>query len=203
MTRRPRLLGAVLAGGEGRRFGGPKATAQVAGRSLVSRAVDTLGSVMESVVVVSSRPVGAVDVPVLPDRTPGAGPLAGLESALVEAEERGLDGVFLLACDLPLVGDGVVRTVAEALGPGAAVAPVRSGGGVEPLCAAWSVAVLPAARAALASDDRSLHALFRTVGGRVLPPAELAARGRHPFLNVNTQDDRARAEAALAEGDEP
>jgi molybdopterin-guanine dinucleotide biosynthesis protein A len=193
----------VLAGGEGKRFGGPKATARVAGRSLVSRAVDTLGGVVESVVVVSSRPVGPVDVPVLPDRTSGAGPLAGLESALVEAEGRGLDGVFLLACDLPLVGEGLIRTVAEALGGGVAVAPARSGGGVEPLCAAWSVAVLPAARAALASDDRSLHALFRTVGGRALAPEKLAARGHHPFLNVNTQDDRARAEAALAEGDEP
>jgi hypothetical protein len=39
------------------------------------------------------------------------------------------------------------------------------------------------------------------VGGVALAPGELPGGGR-AFLNVNTQDDRARAEAALAERDE-
>lgn len=203
MTSPPRLLGAVLAGGAGKRFGGPKGPADVGGRSLVSRAVETLSAVVSPVLVVSSRPVGPVDAAVIPDLTPGAGPLAGLEAALVEADARGLDGVFLLACDLPLVEPGVVRAVAGALGTAGAVAPARTGGGVEPLCAAWAVGSLAAVREALASGDRSLHALFRAVGGTALAPTELPGGPGNAFLNVNTQEDRARAEEALAGHEEP
>jgi len=45
-------------------------------------------------------------------------------------------------------------------------------------------------------EDRSLHTLFRDVGGHVVPFASLGERAS-VFLNVNTPDDRARAEASL------
>jgi molybdopterin-guanine dinucleotide biosynthesis protein A len=192
-----RLLGAVLAGGEGRRFGAPKGDAIVAGVSLVRRAVDALAGVAGDVVVVSSRPVAENHVEVLEDAVPGAGPLAGLTSALDAAAARGLDGVLLLACDLPLVSAATLRAVRDALGGRTAVAPRRDGGGIEPLCAAWAVSVRAAARARLAAGDRSLHALFREVGGVPLDPKEVGATPEGSFLNVNTPGDRDRAEAAL------
>lgn len=192
-----RLLGAVLAGGEGRRFGAPKADATVAGVSLVRRAVGALSQAVDEVVIVSSRPVADAPVEVLEDAVPGAGPLAGLASALDAAAARGMDGVLLLACDLPLVGAGTLRAVRDALDGHRAVAPKRDAGGIEPLCAAWALTVRAAAVARLASADRSLHALFREVGGVALDPAELARAGEASFLNVNTPDDRDRAEAAL------
>lgn len=198
MKERPRLLGAVLAGGEGRRFGGPKADVAVAGVSLVRRAVETLGRVVDTVVIVSSRPVEDAPVEVLADAEPGAGPLAGLASALDAAAERGLDGVLVLACDLPLVEARTLTVVRDALaGTDGAVAPRRPGGGVEPLCAAWSVGVRDAVRRRLASEDRSLHALFRDVAGSPIPTGQLPRNAGSSFLNVNTPDDRERAEAAL------
>jgi molybdopterin-guanine dinucleotide biosynthesis protein A len=190
-----RLLGAVLAGGEGRRFGAPKADATVGGVSLVRRAVQALAEVVDTVVVVSSRPVADAPVEVIEDAVPGAGPLAGLASALDAAASRGLDGVLLLACDLPLVDGATLAAVRDALGERAAVAPRRGGAGVEPLCAAWSVAARDAASARLAGDDRSLHALFRDVEGAVLDRGTLGEG--EVFLNVNTPGDRDRAEAAL------
>ncbi len=196
MRGRVRLLGAVLAGGEGRRFGAPKADATVDGVSLVRRAVEALAEAVGTVVVVSSRPVADAPVEVLEDAVPGGGPLAGLASALDAAAARGMDGVLLLACDLPLVGPGTLRGVRDALADHRAVAPKRAGG-IEPLCAAWAVTVREAAAARLASPDRSLHALFREVGGVALDRAALADAGEEAFLNVNTPGDRDRAEAAL------
>lgn len=193
-----RLLGVVLAGGEGRRFGGPKADEPVAGVSLVRRAVTSLSAVVDQVVVVSSRPVADAPVEVLPDATPGAGPLGGLQTALETAEERGLDGVFVLACDLPLMDVGLLRSLREALGEDhVALAPQRRGGGVEPLCAIYRVEARAAVEEGLRSDDRSLHALFRDLGGVALGPADLGAPAAETFLNVNTPADLARAEAAL------
>lgn len=195
MSDAPRLLGAVLAGGEGRRFGGPKAEAPVGGVPMVARAVGALRAVVEDVVVVSARPLAAPPAPVVPDRVAGAGPLGGLDAALRIALERGYEGVLLVACDLPLLGPALLGRVAASLGPHPAVAPARPTGGIEPLCAAYRVGVLEAVERRLGEEDRSLHALFREVGGRVLPPGP---PGGPDLLNVNTPDDRARAEAALA-----
>lgn len=196
MSRAPRLLGAVLAGGEGRRFGGPKAEANVGGVPMVDRAVSAVRSVVGDVVVVSARPLSTASASLLRDRIPGAGPLGGLEAALRHAREHGYDGVLLVACDLPLLTPGLLRRVADALGDRPAVAPERASGGVEPLCAAYSVRALEVAERRLGEEDRSLHALFRELGGEVIPAAELNV-GPSAFLNVNTPDDRVRAEAAL------
>ncbi len=200
----PRLLGAVLAGGEGRRFGGPKADVSVDGVSMVRRAVATLRVAVGEVVVVSSRPVAPVEVRVLPDQTPDAGPLGGLEAALLHAAESGQDGVLLLACDLPLVEPELLLAVAAALGVAPAAAPPRAGGaeGIEPLCAVYRVDVLSVVQEQLKSGDRSLHALFRAVGGRVIPASELGASSTDALLNVNTSQDLRRAEAVLAGGEE-
>lgn len=199
----PRLLGAVLAGGAGRRFGGPKADVSVDGVSMVGRAVATLKAVVGEVVVVSSRPVASVEVRVLPDRTPDAGPLGGLETALLHAVESGHDGVLLLACDLPLVPPDLLTAVSAALGDAPAAAPARAGGedGIEPLCAVYRVDVLSWVKEQLECGNRSMHALFRAVGGRVIPASELSPSSADALLNVNTSHDLRRAEAALAGGE--
>jgi len=199
-----KLLGAVLAGGEGRRFGGPKADVPVDGVSMVGRAVATLREVVREVVVVSSRPVDPMGAGIIPDQTPDAGPLGGLEAALLQAAVSGHEGVLLLACDLPLVGPELLTAVGSALGEAQAAAPARAGGagGIEPLCAVYHVDVLSVVQEHLKSPDRSLHALFHAVGGRVIPASELGSSPTHALLNVNTSQDLRRAEAALAGGED-
>jgi molybdopterin-guanine dinucleotide biosynthesis protein A len=191
-----RLLGVVLAGGAGRRFGRPKAGATLAGVPLVVRAVDILGAVTADVVVSSSFPVPDVEVPVVADRVAGAGPLAGLESTLLEAVARGLDGVLVLACDLPLVEPAFLRKLVDEAGDAMAAAPARAGGGVEPLCAVYRVEAREAVTRRLGGRDRSLHALFRDVGGRVIPWAQLGA-DPDILMNVNTPADGRRAEMII------
>jgi molybdopterin-guanine dinucleotide biosynthesis protein A len=197
-------LGAVLAGGEGRRFGGPKAEAPVDGVSMVGRAVATLKEAVGEVVVVSSRPVASAGTQIIPDQTPDAGPLGGLEAALLHAAASGYEGVLLLACDLPLVAPDLLTAVGSALGDASAAAPARAeeGEGIEPLCAVYHVDVLPVVQERLDSDDRSLQALFRAVGGRTIPAAELGSGHTEALLNVNTSQDLRRAEAALAGGED-
>ena len=203
MTPAPRLLGAVLAGGEGRRFGAPKAEARLGGIPLAERAVALLGAVVEEVVVVRSRPLPAPPAPVVPDRVEGMGPLGGLDAALRHARDRGFDGVLLAACDLPFLTPALLGRVVSGLGSHPAAAPARRGGGIEPLCAAYRVEVLEEVERRLAREDRSLHALFRDVGGHVLASAVAGEGDVDPFLNVNTVDDLERAEAALHAGGDP
>jgi molybdopterin-guanine dinucleotide biosynthesis protein A len=163
---------------------------------MIQRAVEVLAPVTEQVVVVSSRPVdGTGGATVIPDLIPDRGPLGGLHAALHHAHAAGMDGVLILACDLPLVDEAIVAALAGR--DDVAVAPSRDGAGgrdgIEPLCAVYALDVLPAVERRIECDDLSLHALFREVDGRIV---ELGAGA---FINVNTPADRDRAEAALNE----
>ena len=201
MSRGVRLLGAVLAGGESTRFGSDKAAAHVGGEPMVRRVADALREVAADVVIVSSRAVpGVSDLAVIPDRVEGRGPLGGLHAALCEAGERGLDGVLLVGCDLPLVSPELLALVAEAAREAPAAAPSRVGG-VEPVCAAYRLEVLPAVERRLDAADRSLHGLFSEVGGVVLELGDGVATDA--LLNVNTRGDRDRAEAVLGSASPP
>jgi molybdopterin-guanine dinucleotide biosynthesis protein A len=184
----------VLAGGTSRRFGRDKASEVVGGVPLAERAAATLAEVFEHVVVVSGRAGISGTWRRVPDLRSGSGPLAGLEAALVHAERTALEGVFLLACDLPLVDGATVRAVARALADARAAAPARDGGpGLEPLCAAYRLECLPSVREALERGRLAVHELFSAVGGVTVPlSGEI-------FLNVNRPADRERAERALAD----
>ncbi len=189
------MLGAVLAGGESRRFGADKASAKVAGKTLVERAAETLAGVFAEVVVVSSRELTTTRWPRVPDGRSGCGPLAGIEAALLHAKTIGQPEVFVLACDLPLVDVATVRSVLHALGDRLAAAPAPDGGPlVQPLCAAYRVDCLPAVADALDRGRLAVHEMFAAVGGvRVSLPSDR-------FLNVNTPGDHARAVAVLSAG---
>lgn len=186
-------LGAVLAGGRSTRFGADKARVPLAGATLLERAVATLCAVFDDVVVLSSDPAHVLDgVERVPDLRDGFGPLAAIEAALGVAHRRGFDGVFILACDLPLVEPEQIRTLLDGLGQTQAVAPAREGPpGFEPLCAFYRTSCLAPAGALLDSGRRGAHALLERVQGHTIPMPS----GR--FLNVNTTAELVAAEASL------
>jgi molybdopterin-guanine dinucleotide biosynthesis protein A len=115
----------VLAGGSGRRLGGAdKAAGAIAGRTLLSRALDARAVAARTVVVgpESSRPAaGAAAVEVLwaLEDPPLGGPVAGVAAGLAALERdsrAGADWVLLLACDLPWAADAarILLAAAEA-----------------------------------------------------------------------------------------
>ena len=139
------LSGVVLAGGLSTRFGSDKAAAEIAGVSLLERAVGLLESVLDDVWV-SVRPEQAGDAlrsrfRCLADRYPGQGPASGLEAAHAAAPGRAW---LALACDQPsLSGADLERLVAERDPEAAATACCDPASGVlQPLCAIYEPATL-------------------------------------------------------------
>ena len=183
------MIGAVLAGGEGRRLGGgSKAAAQLAGRPLVDYPLEALAAVCERVAVVCKRDTR------LPELT-GAErwdepdeprhPLTGLVHALETAGAP----VLVCAADMPFVTADACRTLIQ--GAGGSPAVVASAAGVlQPTFGLYAPAALDVLRAA--PPDA---ALTRTVEG--LDPARVALP---PSLvrSVNTPEELADAEALLA-----
>ena len=195
------LLGVVLAGGESRRFGSPKALATWRGEALWARAARALGEVGVPVLVLANDPEVAGEVAaagvgdVRPDLRRGRGPLAGIETGLVQAEARGDAGILVLACDLVRVEAEHLRAVTEGWpGTGAAAFTAPGPWGAEPLCSVWGTDLLDEVRAALDDGSGSPGELLGRVPHRRLdPPTGPGAVGPDRlFRSVNRPDDLTR-----------
>ncbi|WP_336966725.1 molybdenum cofactor guanylyltransferase [Sphingobium aquiterrae] len=168
------ILGAVLAGGQSRRFGSDKAVALWRGTALVEHACATVARVADHVVV-----CGAAHAPFqpLPDRPEGArGPLAGLNAALHWGRAQGYEAVLSLGCDTPLVPADILCRLIAAEGPAFLDAC--------PIIGYWPAALADALDHFLASDPRcSMKGWAASVGAQVLDSP--------PIANVNTPEDLA------------
>ncbi len=100
-TDRPRTLGAIIAGGRSLRFGSDKAVALVDGRPMIAHVIDALKPQVDMLVICGHT---WPETHMLADLREGRiGPLAGLETALRFASQRGFDGVLSAPVDtLPL-----------------------------------------------------------------------------------------------------
>jgi len=196
-----KVAGAIIAGGPAKRLGGvAKPFLEVGGRTIADRQLELLrGAALVRVFVVANDPApwAAWGVDVVPDLVGGAGPLGGIHAALTAAD--GYDAVICLAGDLPFVRADLLATLRDRAPWADAVAP-RSARGIEPLCARYARALLPAVDAALLAGQLAVHEMLEQRAVDWIGEVELAALdpdGRS-FFNVNTPDDLARADAMVA-----
>jgi molybdopterin-guanine dinucleotide biosynthesis protein A len=197
------LFGALLAGGENRRFGSHKALAPVGGRPILDRALEALAGATDRIGIVANEPGPylAAGRPVRPDLRPGAGALGGILTAVRWAMEEGCEAAAVLACDMPFVPGALIRRLADEAGPGIVAAPASAGRrGLEPLCAVYGVGTAAAIEAALDRGDRAVVSFFDEVELRVLDADEVRRFGDpgRMFWNVNRPEDRATADDLAA-----
>ncbi len=210
MTPGPELVGALLAGGRGRRLGrGDKGLVELCGRPMIERVharmVPQVGRIALNVNGDPER-FRFLDARVVPDSAAdagGAGPLAGVCAVLTWA--RRVAGpstrVLTVPVDAPfLPADLAVRLVAACGSSEADIAVASSGGRRHPVVACWPVSLAADLRRALDHGVRKIDAF--TADYRVRT-AEWGTDPVDPFFNVNTSDDLRRAEALLAAGRTP
>ena len=200
-----RLLGVVLAGGASRRFGGEKALFPLAGRAMAEWALDAVVPwTLEQVVITNDLGVGeALRVRSRPDSIPGMGPMGGLHTALTWAGEEGMDGVFLLACDLPLVSPDLVGRILDSWPPNAPTVVPGSPGplGFEPLCGGYDLSCLPSIEEVIGTGRLAMDNLLLQPGGFRTPLSVLGSREEltTAFMNVNTAETARVAQGLLLE----
>jgi molybdopterin-guanine dinucleotide biosynthesis protein A len=184
-SQRPLPLGAVLAGGAATRLGGVKATAELAGRPLISYPLEALAQAgLASIIVAKAASVlPETDVPVVAEPDEPRHPLAGVVAAL---EHAGTRGVLVLPCDAPFISPMLLRAIASAT----STTGVRSGGRIHPLIAFYHHDDLESLELAVAAGDSATSAL------EALDPDWIKAIERETF-NINTPQDLARAEDLL------
>lgn len=174
-ARRPRpltkTLGAILAGGQARRFGSDKAQALYRGARLIDRVAAALAAQCAAVVVCGRGEPGFACIPDWPE--PGLGPLGGLAAALRHAREQGYSHVLSAGVDVPDLRHDLAATLA---GEGAAI--VES----QPVVGLWPAVAASELEAFIAGGGRSLYRFADHIGARQI---ELPA----PLMNVNRPED--------------
>ena len=181
-------IGVVLAGGQGRRLGGAKATVELCGKPLISYPLAALAAVLDEVVVLAKDTTTLPSVPgtaVWIEREPRRHPLVGLTEALALAGGR---SVLACALDLPLVTPELVRRLLDAPPASAVVASHR--GQLQPLLGRYSPQALARLRSA-AHDAPARQAVA------ALEPVCVEVGDGELLLNVNTPSDLQRAADAL------
>jgi molybdopterin-guanine dinucleotide biosynthesis protein A len=168
------VVGAILAGGDSRRMGRDKALVPVEGAPMAARVAEALRACgAEPVVLVGARQevcerLGIVS---LADRWPGAGPLGGIATALLDAPLGVLGShathdrvVVVASCDQPdLTGEALARLVRALLAAGpetVAAATVTPDGRRHPFPAAWRRDAGPRLAEALAQGERRADAAW-------------------------------------------
>jgi molybdopterin-guanine dinucleotide biosynthesis protein A len=194
--------GAILAGGANSRLGGrPKGLEVVAGRRIIDRVAEALRSVTSELLLVSNAPDAEqwlTDARVVRDVRSGRGSLIGIHAAITHAGGP----VIVVAWDMPLVSPALLAVLRErGAGAAHAVIPVTSTG-LEPCCAWYAPAALPAIERMIDAAEFRLGMLAdRLPSIDVVTPREIAAIGdeRRLFFNVNTQADLELATTMLEE----
>lgn len=209
----------VLAGGRGTRMKADKAALAVGARTLLEHVLAQLGPLFDEVLVSvtpgrrialprgrrtrSSRRPGspahgrAAGIKVVPDETPGLGPIGGLLAGLKASRN---EACLVVACDIPDIPVPLLRTLARAAAGAEIAVAVDPAGHYEPLFAVYKRPVVAGIEALLARGERSLLPLYGSCRTAVVQLDE-ALRLR----NLNTRADyeaylreRSRGRAARA-----
>jgi len=209
--------GFVLAGGTSSRMGQEKALIQLSGRPLVQHAVEIMRNAGLDVRIAGARADLSPFAPTVMDEPTqsGLGPLAGVCSALSVANCR---FVAFIPVDLPLIPSGLVEyLVHNAQITESAVTVTSVAAFIQTFPVVLDRATLADLQRSLMSNDRNCLKAFRSAADAICRPftelplerlfedgAVQDPRRMAPaqwFLNLNSPQDLAMAEAAISKSD--
>jgi molybdenum cofactor guanylyltransferase len=176
--------GFVLAGGKSSRMGRDKALLPFRGRTLVEAVAAVVAEAAGRVTLIGDpQRHGGLGLPVVADRYPGCGPLAGIHAALALDQA---DWNLVAACDMPELTSDFLRSLLEAAEAAGAdcLLPKGSAGLPEPLCAVYHRRSLEAIQAAL---DRGVRKVTAGLQGLRIASPDFPEAGC--FRNLNTSEE--------------
>lgn len=192
MRLRSKPIGAILAGGEGLRIGGEKATVELHGKPLIAYPAEAVRQVLSRIAILAKSgtrlpPLSGVAVWIEPELP--RHPLTGIAQALALAGGR---PVLVCACDMPFVSPELVRRLVKA-DPGRAPAVVAcADSAMHPLLGCYQ----PRALELLAGAARlGAGPLVETIAG--IDPVLLEVDEPEELFDVDTPDDLLQAAAML------
>ncbi len=186
----------ILAGGLARRMGGQdKGLITLAGRPMVEHVLQTVKPLVDRCVINANRNLDAYaefGVPVITDRLAGhLGPLAGLSAGI---ESLDTDLVLMCPCDSPFLQGDLCRSLIKAcIDEDVDLVVPHDGERVQPVFLVVQRRVKSSLDDFLAAGERKIDRWFEQLTIKQLPAAGFG----ESFRNINTDEERVRAESEL------
>ena len=178
----------ILTGGESRRMGRDKALLRWRGETLLERLIREFSG---GELLLSARDPGVCEFfgcPVIYDEYPGLGPMEGLRRLLTEAKS---DWLFVCAVDMPLLRRETADYLAAFRSSDYDCCVATCGGRIQPLCALYSRAMLPAVEDCEANGFLRLRDVLDRVRVKYVP-LEYSRLGVDAAANINTPEELRR-----------
>lgn len=183
------ITGVILAGGASSRMKRNKALLPLQGETFIGRVHRKLGLIFPQLLVVTNTPelYDFLPSPKVPDLYPGAGALAGIHAGLTHAVTP---HIFVVACDMPFLNEGLIRSLAGRAEEGDVIIP-ENRGGLEPLHAIYSRRCLKVIEEHLATGCYRIIDSFHSLSVVKVPCEEVGRVDPHllSFRNVNTPEE--------------
>jgi molybdopterin-guanine dinucleotide biosynthesis protein A len=198
LTDREAILGVIFAGGASRRYGSDKALAILNDRPLLRWVTDRVRPQVGELAISGPARDGFL-LPSIPDAVKGAGPLAGLCSALAWAERAGAPFIATFSCDAPFVPLNIVGSMRPGLVDHDCVVACRAEL-LHPACAFWRTSIRGKVETAFGTGVRSLRGAITRVNSTLMDfSSDREGPCDDPFFNINSPGDMLVAEAWLEE----
>jgi len=194
MTDRPPITGiagAIIAGGAARRMGGGlKYMEPLAGRPILDHVIARAARQCSPLLFNAAALPSGYDLPLVPDRWPGEGPLAGVVSCLIHCRDACPDASHLLTlgADTPFFPTDLAGRLAAAA-PSLPVS-AESGGRRHGVFTLWPLAVTDDLERLFRDGQRSVNRALDALHGMSV---SFPASPFDPFFNINTPDELAEA----------
>ncbi len=187
----PHITGVILGGGQSRRMGRDKRRLYWEGEPFLDRVCRLMNGLFDEVLVVTAQEdydCSHLPVRLVTDKIPKKGPLGGLYTGLMEAQNS-LN--FVVACDMPfLLKESIARLCLE---PASDVLVVKLSNGLHPLHARYSKRCATVIEQMIHEGDLKIQNLVSRSGLTVKIIEESLFDdidpNRQSFNNINTPTD--------------
>ncbi|GEN30561.1 molybdopterin-guanine dinucleotide biosynthesis protein A [Cerasibacillus quisquiliarum] len=185
----------ILAGGQSSRMGTNKALLKLNNEFVIEKILKELRQLSQEVYIVSNdtKIYDFLNVPVIRDRYPGKGPLAGIETALYHIDK---DIVIISPCDTPFIHKEVYQHLLNKLDTYDAVIPYVNNR-PQPLSGIYKKNVLPVVQKQLQLNNLKVRSFFSKINVKYVYDFGQIADGiveKH-FFNMNYPDEYNRAKS--------
>lgn len=181
----------VLAGGKASRMHGrDKAFLKLNNQPLIKKQLRLLKRIFKQIIIVTNSPKKYRDfkgVKLIPDVTPGLGPLGGIFSGLLASQDK---YNFVVACDMPFINLGLVKYMYKnASGYDIVVPKVKRR--YEPLFCIYSKACLGYIQENLDKKIYRISKFFSKAKVKEITEREVLRFGlpEKVLMNINTKED--------------
>ncbi len=187
-----KILFAILAGGQSRRFGGGyKTFTKISGQTILSQIVKTLSNFSNDIIINANNldQFKNLNHPIVKDKFEGfVGPLAGIHASILWAKNNisEKEWVFTVPSDTPFLPSNLLEEFLLSYSLGTEILIARSNQRHHPVIAMWHVSLLKSLENELKSKNSKIMICVKKHKYQFV---DFNINQENDFFNINTQED--------------